>query len=74
MCIARVGRVISLSGSKAKVEFFDGKVVDEIDVSMISVKQGSYIEVFANLALRSLNKSEAESRRKAWLIINSKVR
>lgn len=68
MCITRVGKVLSISGSTAKVEFLDDKALREIDVSMVeSLKKNSFVEVFADSALRSLTSKEAQWKKKLWL-------
>lgn len=69
MCIARVGRVIALSKDKARVKFFDDTTLDGVNVSMVKVQKGSYIEIYANLALSTLSVREAASRKKDWLMI-----
>ncbi|HYC26934.1 MAG TPA: HypC/HybG/HupF family hydrogenase formation chaperone [Nitrososphaerales archaeon] len=66
MCIARVGKVVSMDGGKAEVEFFDGRSLDRVDVSMVGASKGSYVEVFGNLALSQLTPGEARRRRSAW--------
>jgi hydrogenase maturation factor len=66
MCIARVGRAVSVSDGKARVEFFDGRALDDVDVSLVKATPGEYVEVFGNLALAKLSRAEARSRREAW--------
>jgi hypothetical protein len=55
-----------VSGGKAVVEFFDGRTLDDVDLSVVGAKEGTYIEVFGNMALSALTASEAKIRRKAW--------
>jgi hydrogenase maturation factor len=69
MCIARVGRVIALSKDMARVQFFDNTTLDGVNVSMVKAKQGTYLEVYANVALSVLSTKEAASRKKDWLMI-----
>ncbi len=67
MCIARVGKILSVSKGKARVEFFDGGKMEDVDVSVVgNTRRGSYVEVFGNLALSTLTPAEAERRRAAW--------
>ena len=66
MCITRPGRAVSVSEGKARVEFFDGRALDDVDISVVNVKQGEYVEVFGNMALSVLSPSEARARRKIW--------
>ncbi|MEM0118449.1 MAG: HypC/HybG/HupF family hydrogenase formation chaperone [Conexivisphaerales archaeon] len=66
MCISRVGKVLLAEGKMARVEFFDGRVSDGIDVSMLKVKRGCFVEVFGSIALAKLSEREAKKRREAW--------
>lgn len=67
MCITRVGKVLSVAGGKAKVEFFDDRVLGDVDVAVVGeVKRGAFVEVFGNLALSVLSPPEARKRKKAW--------
>jgi hydrogenase maturation factor len=66
MCIARVGRVVAAEGERGKVEFFDGRVLDGVDLGVAGAKQGNFVEVFGNLALTVLPPSEARRRKAAW--------
>ena len=66
MCVTRVGKVLSASGGRASVEFFDGRTADAVDVSMVEAGRGTFVEVFGNLALSALSASEARERKKAW--------
>ena len=66
VCLTRVGRVARVSDGRALVEFFDGRALDGVDVTMVKVGRGSYVEVFGGLAMSKLSRSEAEGRRRAW--------
>ena len=66
MCITRVGKVTATSHERASVDFFDGRALDRVDVSMVTVKRGDFVEVFGNLALSVLTPSDAKKRRAAW--------
>ncbi len=66
MCIARVGRVLKATRGKAIVEFFDGKTLGEVDLSMVGAEEGEFVEVFGNVALSALTPSEARSRKRVW--------
>jgi hydrogenase maturation factor len=73
MCIARVGQVLGSTGGKATVEFFDGRSLANVDVSMVGAKKGAYVEVFGNLALSELTAADARSRKKAWIEVQRAV-
>ena len=67
MCITRVGKVAMVSRGKASVDFFDGRSLDGVDVSMVGAVRVDFVEVFGNLALSVLTASEAAERKKAWM-------
>ena len=67
MCVTRVGRILSINGVRAEVRFFDGGLVDDVDVSTLKkILKGEYIEVFNNIALSKLRTSEVRTRKEAW--------
>jgi hydrogenase maturation factor len=66
MCIARVGKVMTTSQWRASVDFFDGRALDGVDISMVAAARGDFVEVFGNLALSVITPSDAKKRRAAW--------
>lgn len=66
MCIMRVGRVVSESRKKGKVEFFDGRSLERVDLGAVDAKVGNFVEVFGDMALGVLTPAEAKKRRTAW--------
>lgn len=66
MCVTRAGKVVSASSGRARVEFFDGRALDDVDVTVVNAQKGEFVEVFGNLALTVLSASEAREKRKAW--------
>jgi hydrogenase maturation factor len=70
MCISRIGKVLSTNEAKAKVQLLgDDRIVDDIDITMISAKIDSYVEVFANIALSVVSPREAMKRKKMWVAV-----
>jgi hydrogenase maturation factor len=57
---------LSTSQGKATVDFFDGRTLQGVDVSMVSATRGDFVEVFGNLALSLVSPSDAKKRRAAW--------
>ena len=57
---------MAVSRGRARVEFFDGRAMDDVDVSVVDAGRGEFVEVFGNLALGILSPSEARTRKKAW--------
>jgi hydrogenase maturation factor len=70
MCISRIGKVLSTNKTKAKVQLLgDDRIVEDIDISLISAKVNSYVEIFANIALSTVSPSEAMKRKKMWIVV-----
>ena len=61
-----MGKVVSESRGKGKVRFFDGRSLDDVDLSAAKAKTGSFVEVFGDMALNVLGPAEAKERRAAW--------
>lgn len=59
---------------RASVEFFDGRALDAVDVSVVNAKRGEVVEVFGNMALSVLSPSEARGRKAAWSEIRRAAR
>jgi len=66
MCVTRAGKAVSVSNGRARVEFFDGMALDDVDVSVVGAKKGEFVEVFGNLALSVLSTADARARKRAW--------
>jgi hypothetical protein len=60
---------VAVSNGRARVDFFDGRSLDDVDVSVVKAAKGEYVEVFGNLALSVLTDSQARSRRRAWTAV-----
>lgn len=60
MCVTRVGKVLSVEGNRATVRVLETGGVTNVDVSMVSPKKNAYLEIFADAAIGSLTKKEAE--------------
>jgi len=58
MCIAVPGRVLSVSGGKAKVDF-SGNIV-EADVRLVDAKPGDFVLVHAGIAIEVMSASAGE--------------
>jgi hydrogenase maturation factor len=73
MCITRVGKVLRIEKSGATVSFFDGATSQNVDVTVAGAQEGSYVEVFGNLALSVLTPREARARKTAWQSIRKEM-
>jgi len=58
MCIAVPGKVVSISGQRAKVDF-SGNIV-EADVRLVDAKIGDYVLVHAGFAIEVMKKDEGD--------------
>jgi len=74
MCVTRAGKVVSASKGRARVEFFDGRALDDVDISVVNAKKGAFVEVFGNLALGILSPAEARRRKEVWAEVARAVR
>lgn len=73
VCVTRVAEVISVRGDKAKVKFVESHATRVVDVSLVEASKGSYVEVFADQALSTLTKAEADWRKQVWSDLRSKL-
>jgi len=58
MCLAIPGRVLSIDGNTAKVDYGDG-TTRNADVSLVDVSVGDYVIVHAGFAIQILDADEA---------------
>lgn len=64
MCLAVPGRIVSVEGSSAVVDF--GGVQRETNVSLVDVKPGDYVVVHAGFAIQIVDEEEARETIKLW--------
>ncbi|MFA5311870.1 MAG: HypC/HybG/HupF family hydrogenase formation chaperone [Methanomassiliicoccales archaeon] len=64
MCLAVPGRIVSIDGKNAQVDF--GGVVRETNVSMVDVGVGSYVIIHAGFAIQVVDEEEAKETIKLW--------
>ncbi len=59
MCLAYPGKIVSIKGGRASVDF--SGIEKEINVSLVAgVKKGDYVIVHAGFAIQKLSKQSAE--------------
>jgi hydrogenase assembly chaperone HypC/HupF len=58
MCVAIPGKILSIDGMKAKVDF-SGNTVD-VNIGLIDAKVGEYVLVHAGCAIEVMPKDKAE--------------
>ena len=65
MCLAIPGKVIEISGDKAKVQYSEG-VTNTANVSLVDVKIGDWVLVHAGFAIRTLSEADALETLALW--------
>lgn len=65
MCLAIPGRITSIDGSMAYVDFGDG-TKREVNISLVDVKVGEYVIVHAGFAIEILDEEAAKETLKLW--------
>ena len=66
MCLAFPGRVISIEGDFAKVDFGEGTAREGINVSLVEVRPGQYVLVHAGYAILVMDEKEAQKTLSYW--------
>ena len=66
MCLAFPGRVLSIDGDFAKVDFGEGTAREGINVSLVDVKPGQYVLVHAGYAIQVMDEKEAQKTLSYW--------
>ena len=64
MCLAVPGKIVSLHGSIAVVDF--GGVQRETNVSLVEAKVGDYVIVHAGFAIQIVDEEDARETIKLW--------
>jgi len=64
MCLAVPGKIISINGKMAEVDY--GGVTRETNVSMVDVKVGDYVIIHAGFAIQTIDEEEAKETIKLW--------
>lgn len=59
MCVAYPGKVLTINGDHANVDFAGSRT--KVNISMVDAKVGDYVLVHAGMALQKMKQEEAES-------------
>ena len=65
MCLAVPGRILSIEGQHAKVEYRGG-VVRKVNVSLVSPGVGQYVVVHAGFAIQIMDEKDAVETLSLW--------
>jgi hydrogenase expression/formation protein HypC len=66
MCLAYPGKVVSVEGDLARVDFGAGTIRDAVNISLVEATIGDYVLVHAGYAIQVMNQAEAEETLKYW--------
>ena len=64
MCLAVPGKIVSIQGSIAVVDF--GGVQRETNISLVEAKVGDYVIVHAGFAIQIVDEEDAKETIKLW--------
>ena len=69
MCLSFPGKITAIDGQFASVDYGKDGVRDNINVSLIDARIGSYVLVQGGFAIKVLSKQEAQETLDAWKLI-----
>ena len=64
MCLAVPGKILSIEGKDADVDF--GGVTRKVNVSLVVANVGEYVIIHAGFAIQVVDREEAEETIKIW--------
>jgi hydrogenase expression/formation protein HypC len=64
MCLAVPGKILSMEGKDADVDF--GGVTRKVNVSLVKANVGEYVIIHAGFAIQVVDREEAEETIKIW--------
>jgi hydrogenase expression/formation protein HypC len=64
MCLAVPGKILSIEGKDADVDF--GGVTRKVNVSLVKANVGEYVIIHAGFAIQVVDREEAEETIKIW--------
>ncbi len=73
MCLTLPGKVVALEGSFATVDYGDYGTRENVNVSMIDARLGSFVLVQGGFAIKVLSQKEAHESLEAWEIIREEM-
>jgi hydrogenase expression/formation protein HypC len=66
MCLAFPGKVVSVDGDFARVDFGAGTVREGVNVSLVEAVPGQYVLVHAGYAIQVMDQKEAQKTLSYW--------
>jgi hydrogenase expression/formation protein HypC len=64
MCLAMPGKILSINGDEAEVDF--GGAVKKTNISMVDAKVGEYVIIHAGFAIQKVDEEEARETLQLW--------
>lgn len=64
MCLAVPGRIVSIEGKDAQVDF--GGIMRKTNISMVEAAVGDYVIIHAGFAIQMVDEEEAKETIKLW--------
>jgi hydrogenase expression/formation protein HypC len=64
MCLAVPGKILSIEGKDADVDF--GGVTRKVNISLVMANVGEYVIIHAGFAIQVVDREEAEETIKIW--------
>jgi hydrogenase expression/formation protein HypC len=64
MCLAVPGKILSIEGKDADVDF--GGITRKVNVSLVKADVGEYVIIHAGFAIQVVDREEAEETIKIW--------
>ena len=64
MCLAVPGKILSIEGKDADVDF--GGVTRKVNISLVKADVGEYVIIHAGFAIQVVDREEAEETIKIW--------
>jgi hydrogenase expression/formation protein HypC len=69
MCLTFPGKVVAIRGESASVDYGQEGIRDNINISLVDAKVGSYVLVQGGFAISVLSNREAQEALEAWNMI-----
>jgi hydrogenase expression/formation protein HypC len=73
MCLTFPGKIVSIQGNLASVDYGRDGVRDNINVSLVDAQLGTYVLVQGGFAIRALSDEEAKEVLDAWEVIREEL-
>ena len=73
MCLTLPGKVVAINGGFATVDYGEQGSRENVNVSLVDVKPGSFVLVQGGFAIKVLTEKETHESLEAWKIIRQEL-